>query len=142
MAKRDYYEVLGCSRDASQDELKRAYRQLALKYHPDKNPGNKEAEDLFKEASESYQVLSTPETRDRYDRFGHAGLQGSGFEGYGDLGGFAEEIFGDLFGAFFGSLFVLLLVFFQYLGIPIVILLYILLSIINNLSIKNKVANG
>ena len=103
MAKRDYYEVLGCSKDASQDELKKAYRQLALKYHPDKNPGNKEAEDLFKEGSEAYQVLSSPETRDKYDRFGHAGLQGGGFEGFGDLGGFAEDIFGDLFGAFFGN---------------------------------------
>jgi molecular chaperone DnaJ len=103
VAKRDYYEVLGCSRDASQDELKKAYRQLALKFHPDKNPGNKEAEELFKEASEAYQVLSTPDTRDKYDRFGHAGLQGGGFEGFGDLGGFAEEIFGDLFGAFFGN---------------------------------------
>jgi len=103
VSKRDYYEVLGCARDATVDELKKAYRQLALKYHPDKNPGNKEAEERFKEASEAYQVLSSQETRDRYDRFGHAGLGGGGFEGFGDLGGFAEEIFGDLFGAFFGN---------------------------------------
>jgi molecular chaperone DnaJ len=102
-AKRDYYEVLGVARDASQDQIKKAYRQVALKWHPDKNPGNKAAEEAFKEASEAYQILSNPETREKYDRFGHGAFQGGGFEGFGDFGNFAEEVFGDLFGAFFGT---------------------------------------
>ncbi len=100
--KRDYYEVLGVARDASSEQIKKAYRQLALKCHPDKNPGDKKSEELFKEGSEAYQVLSDPQTRERYDRFGHGAFQG-GFEGFGDFGNFAEEIFGDIFGAFFGS---------------------------------------
>ena len=104
MSKRDYYEVLGVSRDASPDDLKRSYRQLALKLHPDKNPGNKEAEEAFKECAEAYQILSSPETRQRYDQFGHAAFQqGGGFEGFGDFSAFAEDIFGDIFGAFFGT---------------------------------------
>lgn len=104
MSKRDYYEVLGVARDASQDQVKKAYRQLALKYHPDRNPGDKQAEESFKEATEAYQVLSNDENRARYDRFGHAAFsQGGGFEGFTDFGAFAEEIFGDLFGAFFGN---------------------------------------
>ncbi|MCC6932979.1 MAG: molecular chaperone DnaJ [Deltaproteobacteria bacterium] len=104
MGKRDYYEILGVRRDVSADELKKAYRQLALKFHPDKNPGNKEAEEKFKEASEAYQVLSNDDTRARYDRFGHAGLgNGGGFEGFGDFGSFAEDLFGDIFGSFFGN---------------------------------------
>lgn len=104
MEKRDYYEVLGVKRDASPEEIKKAYRQLALKYHPDKNPGNKEAEENFKQASEAYQVLSNDETRARYDRFGHQGLQnGGGFQGFGDFASFAEDIFGDIFGSFFGA---------------------------------------
>lgn len=102
-AKRDYYETLGVARDASQDQLKKAYRQLALKCHPDKNPGNKQAEEQFKECSEAYQVLSDTDMRAKYDRFGHAAFQGGGFDGFGDFGSFAEEIFGDLFGAFFGN---------------------------------------
>jgi molecular chaperone DnaJ len=89
MAKRDYYEVLGVSRDASSDEIKKSYRKLALKYHPDKNPGNKEAEEKFKEATEAYEVLRDGEKRARYDQFGHAGMSGAGAGAGGfDFGGF------------------------------------------------------
>jgi len=99
MAKRDYYDVLGVSRNADQAEIKSAYRKLAIKYHPDKNPNNKEAEEKFKEAAEAYEVLSNPEKRSRYDQFGHAGAS-SGFGGAG--GGMnMEDIFsqfGDIFG--------------------------------------------
>lgn len=103
MEKRDYYEVLGVPREASTEQIKKAYRQLALKYHPDRNPGDKACEESFKEASEAYQILSSAETRERYDRFGHGAFSGNGFEGFGDFGSFAEEIFGDLFGSFFGG---------------------------------------
>ena len=96
--KRDYYEVLGITRDASDQEIKSAYRKLALKYHPDKNPGSKEAEEKFKEAAEAYSVLSDPEKRTRYDRFGHSGMQG-GFGGF-DPATFSD--FGDILGDFFG----------------------------------------
>ena len=109
MAKRDYYEVLGVSRDASKEEIKKAYRKLALRYHPDKNPGDKSAEDKFKEAAEAYEVLSNDQKRARYDQFGHAGLSGSG-QGFGAGGMTIEDIFsqfGDIFGGFgfggFGS---------------------------------------
>ncbi len=99
MEKRDYYEVLGVSKNASDEELKKAYRKLAIKYHPDKNPGDKEAEEKFKEAAEAYDVLSNKEKRARYDQFGHAGSQ-QGFGG--GFGGFSmEDIFsqfGDIFG--------------------------------------------
>lgn len=89
MEKRDYYEVLGIDRDASTDEVKKAYRKLALKYHPDKNPGDKEAEDKFKEATEAYEVLRDKEQRAKYDQFGHAGIgAGAGAGGYGGFGGF------------------------------------------------------
>jgi len=77
--KRDYYEVLGISRNASDGEIKATYRKLALKYHPDRNPGNKEAEENFKEAAEAYEVLHDPEKKNIYDQFGHQGLEGSGF---------------------------------------------------------------
>jgi molecular chaperone DnaJ len=105
MAKRDYYEVLGVSRDASMDEIKRAYKKLALKCHPDRNPGDGDAEEMFKEASEAYQVLSDREKRRIYDAFGHEGLSGAGFQGVGgmrieDILG--STIFGDLFRDFFG----------------------------------------
>jgi molecular chaperone DnaJ len=103
--KRDYYEVLGVSREATDQEIKSAYRRLAIKYHPDKNPHDKSAEEKFKEAAEAYSVLSDPEKRSRYDRFGFNGMQG-GFSGFdpatfGDFGDILGEFFGfgDLFGA-------------------------------------------
>src|SRR5580658_2300199 len=101
VGKADYYEVLGVARDASDQELKSAYRKLALKFHPDRNPGDRESEERFKEASEAYQVLCDADKRAAYDRFGHAGLSGAGpgspFTGNVDLG----DIFGDLFGEMF-----------------------------------------
>ncbi len=97
--KRDYYEVLGISREASEQEIKSAYRKLALKFHPDKNPGDKSAEEKFKEAAEAYSVLSDPDKRARYDHFGHSGLQGGGFSGF-DPATFGD--FGDILGEFFG----------------------------------------
>ncbi len=108
MAKRDYYEVLGVSKSASADEIKKAYRKLAIQYHPDKNPDNPEAEDKFKEAAEAYEVLSNPEKKQRYDQFGHQGMGGNG--GYGGGGMNMEDIFsqfGDIFGGGggFGSFF-------------------------------------
>jgi molecular chaperone DnaJ len=101
MAKRDYYEVLGVNAKASQDEIKKAYRQLALRFHPDRNPGDKAAEENFKEAAEAYEVLRDPQKRDIYDQFGHAGLEGTGFTGFG---GFEDifSTFGDIFEDFFG----------------------------------------
>ena len=102
--KRDYYEVLGVSKSADATEIKKAYRKLALKYHPDKNPGDKEAEEKFKEAAEAYDVLSNEEKRRRYDQFGHAGVGGAGQGGFG--GGMSmDDIFsqfGDIFGSFGG----------------------------------------
>ena len=109
MSKRDFYDILGVSKSASADEIKKAYRKLAIKYHPDKNPGDKEAEENFKEAAEAYDVLSNPEKKQRYDQFGHAGMGGGGYGG----GGFSmDDIFsqfgdifgdGDVFGSFFGG---------------------------------------
>ena len=94
MSKRDYYDILGVSKSATADELKKAYRKLAIKYHPDKNPDDKDAEEKFKEAAEAYDVLSNPEKKSRYDQFGHAGMSGgSGFGG----GGFSmDDIFSSL----------------------------------------------
>src|ERR671920_943951 len=104
--KRDYYQVLGVGRTASADEIKKAYRQLALKNHPDKNPGDAEAEQRFKEAAEAYEVLSDSEKRQRYDRYGHAGLNGAGvhdFRNADDIMSAFSEIFGGgLFGDMFG----------------------------------------
>lgn len=104
--KRDYYEVLGVSRSASDSELKSAYRKLAKKYHPDMNPGDKEAEAKFKEASEAYSVLSDPDKRRQYDQFGHAAFEGGAGGGAGgfDFSGMdMNDIFGDIFGDFFGG---------------------------------------
>ena len=107
MAKNDYYEVLGVGKTATADEIKSAYRKRAIQYHPDKNPGNKEAEDKFKEAAEAYDVLSNPDKRQRYDQFGHAGMGGSASGGgYGGGGMSMDDIFsqfGDLFGGHFGG---------------------------------------
>jgi len=109
MAKRDYYEVLGVGKNASADDIKRAYRRMAMKYHPDKNPGDKQAEVKFKQCAEAYEVLSDPEKRQRYDQFGHEGLRGMGMRDYThmrwqDIGSIFEDIFsgfgdfGDVFG--------------------------------------------
>ena len=111
MSKRDYYEILGVSKSASADEIKKAYRKLAIKYHPDKNPGDKSAEEKFKEAAEAYEILSDNDKRARYDQFGHAGVGGAagggGFGGGGFGGGMSmEDIFsqfGDIFGGHFGG---------------------------------------
>ena len=100
MSKRDYYEVLGVEKTASADEIKKAYRKLAMKYHPDRNPDNKEAEEKFKEASEAYEILSDEDKKARYDQFGHAGFeQGMGGGGFG--GGYGGGDFGDIFGDIF-----------------------------------------
>lgn len=104
--KRDYYEVLGVSKNASEDEIKRAYKKLARKYHPDMNPGDKEAEEKFKEVNEANEVLSNPEKKAKYDQFGFAGVDpnyGAGQGGYGGAGGFDFGDLGDIFGSFFGG---------------------------------------
>ena len=108
MSKRDYYEILEISKSASADEIKKAYRKMAIKFHPDKNPGDKAAEEKFKEAAEAYEILSSPEKKQRYDQYGHAGLGGnSGFGGAGGFGGMnMDDIFsqfGDIFGGHFGG---------------------------------------
>lgn len=108
MAKRDYYEVLGLSKNASEQEIKKAYRKMAVKYHPDRNPDDSEAEAKFKEAAEAYEVLSNPQKRQRYDQFGHAGMSGAAGGGGGGFGGGMSmddifDQFGDIFGEAFGG---------------------------------------
>lgn len=118
MSKKDYYSLLNVSRNASADEIKKAYRKLAMQYHPDKNPGNKAAEDKFKEITEAYEVLADPKKREMYDQFGHAGAQqgfggfgggaggpGGGFEGFGRQSGAGGDPFQDIFGDMFGDIF-------------------------------------
>ena len=106
--KRDYYEVLGLKKGASDDEIKKAFRKMAMKYHPDKNPGDKTAEEQFKEVNEAYSVLSDPDKKSKYDRFGHAGVDpnagfgGGGFGGFGGGSGGFDDIF-DMFGSMFGG---------------------------------------
>jgi molecular chaperone DnaJ len=103
MSKRDYYEVLGVARSANADELKKAYRKLALQYHPDRNPDDPAAEEKFKEASEAYAVLSDDGKRRQYDQFGHQGMGGAGgFQDFGNLGDIFNDLFGDLFGTMGG----------------------------------------
>lgn len=108
MAKRDYYEILSVAKSASADEIKKAYRKVAMQYHPDRNPGDKTAEEKFKEAAEAYEVLSDSDKRAQYDRFGHAGVSGNGRGGHGqnmeDIFSQFGDIFGeDIFGSFFGG---------------------------------------
>lgn len=107
MADQDYYQILGVGRSAEVNEIKKAYRQLAMKYHPDKNPGDKEAEEKFKKIGEAYAVLSDPQKRRQYDQFGSAGMRGfGGFGGYGTPGGFDPfDIFREVFGGGFGDIF-------------------------------------
>src|SRR5947209_5250708 len=103
MAKRDYYDVLGVNRDASEEDLKKAYRRLAMKWHPDRNPDNPRAEEHFKEAKEAYEVLCEPHKRSAYDQFGHAGVDPHAAAGAGaGMGGFGD-IFSDIFGEIFGG---------------------------------------
>jgi molecular chaperone DnaJ len=107
--KKDYYQILGVARDAPAEEIKKAYRQLALRHHPDRNPGSKEDEEKFKEAAEAYSVLADPEKRSVYDRFGHDGLRGEGYQGFSGFDSSVfqdfEDILGNLFGFSFGDLF-------------------------------------
>ena len=100
MTKRDYYEVLGLEHNASDEEIKKSYRRLAMQYHPDRNPGDKEAEEKFKEAAEAYEVLSDEEKRDIYNRYGHEGLSSTGFRGFSGF----EDIFSS-FGSIFEDVF-------------------------------------
>ena len=106
MAKRDYYEILGVARESSPDDVKKAYRRVAKQFHPDKNPGNKEAEEKFKEACEAYEVLSDADKRARYDRYGHEGVQfgqgGFNYQNFSHFGDF-DDIFSTLFGGMFGG---------------------------------------
>src|SRR3954467_5108182 len=103
--KRDYYEILSVEKGASAEDIKKAYRKLAVQFHPDKNPGDKKAEERFKELSEAYEILSDPQKRQMYDQFGHAatGAGGMGGPGFGGFEGSINDIFGDIFGDLFGA---------------------------------------
>jgi len=104
MSKRDYYDILGVGKSASPEEIKKAYRKMALKYHPDKNPDDNNAEEMFKEAAEAYEVLSNQDKRSRYDQFGHAGMRNGGMGGGSHMS--MDDIFshfGDIFGGAFGG---------------------------------------
>src|SRR5450830_1083891 len=103
MANRDYYEVLGLNRDASEDDIKKAYRKLAMKHHPDRNPDNPKAEESFKEAKEAYEILSDANKRAAYDQYGHAGVDPSAGAGGAGMGGGFADAFGDIFGDIFGG---------------------------------------
>src|ERR1700745_892478 len=105
MAKQDFYDVLGVAKSASPDELKRAYRKLAMQHHPDRNPGDKAAEQKFKEINEAYDILKDDQKRAAYDRFGHAALEQGGVRGPGDFGfsGGVAHIFDEMFGEFMGG---------------------------------------
>src|SRR5689334_976331 len=111
MSKRDYYEILGVTKTASAEEIKKAYRKVAMQFHPDRNPGDKSAEEKFKEAAEAYEILSDADKRAQYDRYGHAGVSGNGRGGFGGGGMNMEDIFSqfgdifgdDVFGSFFGG---------------------------------------
>lgn len=103
MSKRDYYEVLNVSQSASDDELKKAYRRLAMQYHPDRNPGDKEAEEEFKAVSEAYEILADSQRREIYDRYGHEGLEQRGGNGFGGFNGAFTDLFGDVFADIFGA---------------------------------------
>src|SRR5688572_10081867 len=104
MAKRDFYDVLGVAKNATEEELKKAYRKLAMKFHPDRNTGDAKSEEKFKEVKEAYEVLTDPRKREAYDRYGHAGVEGAPGPGgaAGGFGGFAD-VFGDIFGDIFGA---------------------------------------
>jgi len=109
VAKRDYYDILGVNKSSSKEDIKKAYRKLALKYHPDKNKGNKASEEKFKEASEAYHVLSDEKRKANYDQFGHAAFEGAGGQGFSNFdfsssfSDIFEDFFGDSFGSSFGS---------------------------------------
>src|SRR5512134_2052001 len=105
MAKKDYYEVLGLNRDASDEDIKKAYRKLAMKWHPDRNPDNPKAEEHFKEAKEAYEILSDGQKRGAYDRFGHAAVDPGAGATAGAGAGFGGAGFGDIFGDIFGEIF-------------------------------------
>ena len=138
--KRDYYEVLGVSKGASEEEIKKAYKKLARKYHPDMNPGDKEAEEKFKEINEANEVLSDPDKKARYDQFGFAGVDpnygaGAGGGAYG-AGGFDFGDLGDIFGSFFGGGFGGVLG--MFLGVPIFACISSLVNWFTNRSLTKK----